>query len=93
MLTRKDVQDLAQLARIDLTPLEMDSIAPELDGILGYISEISEVVTEVKPGRVGAVRNVLRNDDQVNQGGEYTGTILANAPSTDNGFVKVKQIF
>ena len=44
-------------------------------------------------GQVGVVKNVLSEDAQTRGSGEYTDAVLKNAPDTEDGYVKVKQIF
>lgn len=94
MLQRNDVEHLGLLARISLSEDEKDEFASELDSVLLYVSEISKVATaaDVVP-EAGELRNVLRDDDNVNVGGVFTDAILNNAPDTEDGYVKVKQIF
>ena len=94
MLERKDVEHLGLLARISLSEEEKDEFTSELDSVLSYVSEISKVTTEadVIP-EAGELRNVMRRDDNANSGGEFTEDILKNAPDTEGGYVKVKQIF
>ena len=93
MLGKDDFDNLAVLARITLTQEEKNELLPTLESIIGYVSEIGEVITEDKPVQVGVVKNVLRDDLIENQGGEFTQSILKNAPDTENGYLKVKQIF
>ena len=93
MLTKKDVEALAVLARIDLSDTEKEAIVPKLDSILAYVGEVAKVVTEDLPARVGVVKNVLRNDEKPNEGGMYSKDMLENAPAIEGEYVKVKQMF
>ena len=94
MLQRDDVEHLALLARISLSEEEKDEFTSELDSVLSYVGEISKVTTEADAvPKAGELRNVMRSDDNVNPGGEFTDAILKNAPDTEGGYVKVKQIF
>ncbi len=94
MLQRNDVEHLALLARIELSEEEKDEFTHELDSVLSYVSEISKVTTEADAiPKVGELRNVMRSDDNVSPGGEFTDAILKNAPATEDGYLKVKQIF
>ena len=92
-LKQEDIDNLAALARISLTEKEKTALLPTLESIIGYVGEISEVVTEDRPSKVGVVKNVLREDAQTRGSGEYTDAVLKNAPDTEDGYVKVKQIF
>ncbi|OGZ19193.1 MAG: hypothetical protein A2494_02355 [Candidatus Lloydbacteria bacterium RIFOXYC12_FULL_46_25] len=94
MLQRNDVEHLGLLARIALSEEEKDEFTSELDSVLSYVSEISKVTTDADAvPLVGELRNVMREDDALNPGGEFTEEILKNAPATEDGYVKVKQIF
>lgn len=88
----RDIEKLAKLARIELTDTEKEKFASELESILGYVSQIQEVATEDKPAEVGGVFNVLREDSDPTESGTYTEKILAEAPDTQDGFVKVRKI-
>jgi aspartyl-tRNA(Asn)/glutamyl-tRNA(Gln) amidotransferase subunit C len=46
MLSKDDVTHLADLARIKLSDEEKERYVKDLGGILDYVSEISEVVTD-----------------------------------------------
>lgn len=93
MLTKEDIENLGVLARIAVSPAEQEGLAKDLDAVLGYVSEVSRVATkeDVIP-RVGDIKNVMREDTDVYPGGGFTEMILANAPDTEGGYVKVKQI-
>jgi aspartyl-tRNA(Asn)/glutamyl-tRNA(Gln) amidotransferase subunit C len=91
-MTIADIEKLAKLARIELTDAEKEMFAKDLEHILHYVDQIREVTTEDKPADVGDVYNILRADDNPRESGRYTETILAQAPATQDGFIKVKKI-
>lgn len=94
MLERGDIEHLGTLARIALSEEEKDEFASELDSVLLYVSEIAKVTTEIDAiPEVGELRNVMRADDNMSIGGTFTEAILNNAPDTEDGYIKVKQIF
>ena len=93
MLKPEDIDHLATLARIHLSEEEKEEFPSQLEAILAYVSEINEVVTEDRPVSPGLVKNVTRSDDDLTVSGAYSESILANAPNTENGYVKVRQIF
>jgi len=94
----EDVQKLANLARLDMSEEEMIIIAKDFDPILAYVGHVqealklSENITKNKKSEDYFLHNVMREDVVTNKGGEYTEKILADAPDTENGFLKVKQI-
>lgn len=93
MLQKEDIKNLGILARISVSEDEEDGLAKDLDAVLGYVSEVSQVATEadVIP-RAGDIKNIMRIDTDEYLGGEFTEMILRNAPDTHDGYVKVKQI-
>lgn len=99
-MKREEVEHLATLARLKLTPDELDSYATQMGEILEYIDKIKEVVGDETTGHLAnagmqndAMRhNVLREDDNVQETGVHTAEILAEAPETQDGYVKVKKI-
>ena len=91
MISTEDIQKLAQLARIDISVDEVESLTTEIDAILGYVGQIQNIsATEVK--ETPTLRNVMREDIVAHTSGEYTEDILANAPSREGDYVKVKKI-
>lgn len=94
MLTKDDIKHLSTLARIAVSEEEEESLAKDLGAVLGYVSEVSAVATkkDAVPS-AGDLRNVMREDDDAYSGGEFTDMILKNAPDTEDGYFKVKQIF
>ena len=88
----KDIEKLAKLARIELTEDEKKTFANDLEKILEYVGQIKEVATEDKPAEVGDIFNVLREDGVTHESGQFTEKILAQAPETQDGFIKVKKI-
>lgn len=64
MITPDDVQKLATLARFNLTDDEVARLTGDLDAILGYVEQLSDVdVTGVEPtSQVTGLQNVLRED-------------------------------
>lgn len=89
----KDIEKLALLARIELSEAEKISFSESLESILKYVSQIQSVATtEGTDPEVYMLQNVMREDDMPNKSGEYTDSLLQEAPETKDGFVKVKQI-
>jgi len=92
MVNIQDVEKLAQLARIDISEGEKEELLKDLRGILDYIDQVRAVSVDIGEREAGEVRNVMREDANPHESGVYTEKILASAPATENGYVKVKQI-
>ena len=94
MVTAEDVKKLADLARIDLTGEEQTKLQHDMESILGYVSELSQVEVPEGEESVGTalVENVMRPDTNSYDPGVFTDDILAQAPDQAGNFIKVKQI-
>ena len=64
MIDREQVHKVAHLARLDLTPAEETQFTEQLNGILGYFEQLSELNTDDVPPMTRAidVSNVTRPD-------------------------------
>lgn len=91
MITKEEVKKLATLARLEVSPESLDGLAKELGTIIEYVGQIDSALTQ-ETDRKLSPNNVFRQDTVVNQTGEYTSSLLACAPASENGFVKVKKI-
>lgn len=94
MITRADVDKLADLARLDMSDPEKETILRELESILGYVSEIQEVATEEAPPeeRIGMLRTVMREDVDPHRERTYTEKIVQSAPRSEGDYICVKKI-
>ena len=65
MITSKDVQYIAALARINLSSEEISPLASDLENILGYIKQLEKLdVSHVNPtSHVLSLENVYRQDN------------------------------
>lgn len=86
------VKKLAGLARIGLKPGEDESLAKDIESILGYVSEIQTVTGSEVSTSVGALRNVMREDGPATPRGTNTEKLLAAVPVREGQYVKVKKI-
>jgi len=89
---QKTVARIADLARIAVGQDELDPLAGELNNILSWIEQLSEVNTD----DVAPMTSVVEVDlpwraDKVTDGG-YRDDILANAPAADHGFFTVPKV-
>ena len=87
-----DIQKLSQLARIDMDEQEMKELQGDLESILGYIEQISEVVTEEHEPVAGEHRNIMREDGEPHESGKYTKDILNEVPKVKDGYLETKKI-
>ena len=92
-LDPQTVRKVARLARLRLPEERIEPLAAELSGILNWIEQLQEVDTEgVEPltAAVSGAKLPLR-EDVVTEGGD-AAAILANAPSSRDGFFVVPKV-
>jgi len=93
MITIKELEKLAELARIKLTEEDKTSLVKEFDSILGYVDQLKKVEVSMEAeSRVGAVKNVVRSDEVVVISAEDRERLLDEAPQRVGDFVAVKKI-
>ena len=90
-MTEKDIEKLAELSKIRLPEGEALKFAKDFESILGYVKQIESVeVGDVKESFF--LKNVLRADANPHETGALSEALLAAAPETHDGFVKVNKI-
>ena len=91
-ITREEVQRVALLARLRLTPQEESQLTEQLDHILFYMEKLDELDTSnVEPfSHAVDTVNALREDIVTN--GPNADALLANAPDRDATYFKVPKI-
>ncbi len=91
-LKREEVQRVALLARLNLTPEEEDQLSEQLGKILEYVTTLERIDTSgVEPmSHALDVVNALRDDRVTNQRDQ--DALLANAPAADENFFRVPKI-
>jgi len=91
-ISREDVQRVATLARLRLTPEEETNLTEQLDGILLYMDKLNELDTSATEPFTHAVDlvNAFREDVVTNE--PNAEALLANAPEKDETFFKVPKI-
>jgi aspartyl-tRNA(Asn)/glutamyl-tRNA(Gln) amidotransferase subunit C len=95
-ITRADVEKIAELAKLELTPEETESFTEQLSAILGYIDKLNELdTTDVLPmshcSTATGDAEYTRRDDRVQPSlGQKLAT--ENAPDTEAGYFKVPKV-
>jgi len=92
-LTIEEVKHVARLARLRLSPEELETMRAELSHILGYIDMLKEVdVSDVPPtAQATDLLNVVRADEV--RPSLPREDALANAPDQREGMFRVGAIF
>jgi aspartyl-tRNA(Asn)/glutamyl-tRNA(Gln) amidotransferase subunit C len=91
-LDKAAVMRIATLARIEVPEGDLDRLAQELSGILGWIEQLGEVDTEgVEPMRSVMPLQARWRADRVSDGGRPEA-ILQNAPKAHDGYFVVPRV-
>jgi len=107
MLSKSEVQKIAQLARIEITDKEAEKYSTELSAILGFVEKLNEANTEgiepiaparlatrsVSGGHITGAKNVTREDKVIEASSETKDKIIKNFPEKKDRFDKVKAVF
>lgn len=94
MITKKEVEHIANLARLKLSPQEMKKMEKELSAILQYFDSLKKInVKEIKPTSQSIfLKNVMREDITKKQPAEKTNKLLKAMPEKKGRYVKVKSV-
>ncbi len=92
MITIKDVEHVAKLARLELTDEEKELYTKQLGDVLQYVNQMNEVDTSnIEPmTQVVDFVNVMREDKVVYE--QTKEELMKNAPDEEDGFFKVPKI-
>ena len=86
------VRRIAHLARIAVAEEEVEHLQGELNAILAFVEQLSEVdVTGVEPMTSVTPMAMKQRDDVVSDGG-IRDDVLRNAPATDGQFFLVPKV-
>lgn len=92
MITKKDVEHVAQLARLSISEEEKEMFTRQMADIVSYVELMNELDTSnVEPmAHAIPVTNVMREDISVN---EYERSeMLGISPLEEEGFIRVPKI-
>lgn len=86
------VRRIAHLARIAVAEEEVAGLQAELNAMLAFVEQLSEVDVEgVEPMTSVTPMELKRRDDEVTDGG-IADDILRNAPAAENHFFLVPKV-
>ena len=94
MISKKEVQHIAKLARLGLAEKEIERFRRELSKILDYMEKLKEVdISKVEPTSHSIkVENVMREDRPEEEKLETIKKLIEMAPEKKEGYLKVKSI-
>lgn len=89
-INEEKVEQVAKLARLELSAEEKEKYTAELGKILNYVDELNEV-SGSRQNQKSQITNIARSDQITNYNDREN--LLSNAPAQDKGFIKVKKVF
>ncbi|OGD32571.1 hypothetical protein A3C91_01710 [Candidatus Azambacteria bacterium RIFCSPHIGHO2_02_FULL_52_12] len=91
----KTVQHIAKLSYLSVPDAELERFAKDLSAIISYVSELDGADTKGTQitAREVQTRNVMREDEsKEKESAEAAAELVAAAPDSEDGYVKVKAI-
>ncbi|MCH7605371.1 Asp-tRNA(Asn)/Glu-tRNA(Gln) amidotransferase subunit GatC [Patescibacteria group bacterium] len=94
MISKKEVEHIAELVRIELSDKEVEKFQKDLSLIVDYFEIMKKVDTKNVEPMIHSVivENVGRQDEANKLEHEATQKLLAAAPREKDGFIKVQSI-
>lgn len=91
-ITLKEVDQVAKLARLELSPEDREKFTNQLNDILVYMEKLNELdLSEIKPtSHVLSIENIFRED--ISQTPLEIEESLANAPKREGFFYQIPKI-
>jgi aspartyl-tRNA(Asn)/glutamyl-tRNA(Gln) amidotransferase subunit C len=92
LISLEDVDHVAALARLGLTPAERETLRTQLSSILAYVETLSKLDTSIvaPASQMNSLENVTRPDTR--RIGLSLDDVLANAPDRQDDYVRVPAV-
>jgi aspartyl-tRNA(Asn)/glutamyl-tRNA(Gln) amidotransferase subunit C len=92
LISLEDVDHVATLARLGLTPAERETLRAQLSSILAYVETLRKLDTSIvtPASQVNSLENVTRPDTR--RVGLSLDDVLANAPDRQDDYVRVPAV-
>ncbi len=91
-IDKATVAKIARLARIKIEDQKLEPLAGELNNILGWVEQLSEVNTDNIEPMSSVVDAKLRWREDVVSDGDKADSVLKNAPNAEYGFFAVPKV-
>ncbi|MBD3207894.1 MAG: Asp-tRNA(Asn)/Glu-tRNA(Gln) amidotransferase subunit GatC [Candidatus Nealsonbacteria bacterium] len=95
MISREQVEHVAQLARLDLSEKEIEKMQKDLSSILDYIEKLQEV--DISGVEIEAtsknIEKVARKDTVETGPPEERKDLIGMMPEEKNKYLKIKKVF
>jgi aspartyl-tRNA(Asn)/glutamyl-tRNA(Gln) amidotransferase subunit C len=92
-LSREEVEHIAKLARLDLTPEQQARYREQLSQILDFVAKLSELDTTAVPPTAGGGLKQMRFRLDESHPGLPVESLLQNAAETEDHQFKIPPVF
>ena len=95
MISKEDIEGLANLARLKLKDGEANALVSDINNILGYVGQVSSFSAEISTLEKPAVRNVMRRDAPREETDQLSGkeeAVRSQFPKREGQFNVVRKI-
>lgn len=86
------VRRIARLARIAVNEDETEDLTGELNTILNWVEQLSEVDVDGVEPMTSVVHHAIKMRDDVISDGDCAEDVLANAPEAEDGYFVVPKV-
>jgi len=94
MLDKKEINHLAELARLNLTETENEALQKDLSGILDYVNQLAEAKIESLPeSLIGLNQNQVRLDTEPVVDDSLADSMIEHFPQKDGRSLKIPPVF
>ena len=94
MLDKKEINHLADLARLSLSEVENELLQKDLEGILGYVNQLAEAKIDNLPdASIGLSLNVVREDGNPVVNKDIAQDIISQFPQKEGRNLKIPPVF
>ena len=92
LLDSSKIVQIAHLARIKINDTEHEDLLQDMNGIIGFVEQLSELNTDgIDPMTSGAGMALRQRQDMITAGGDVAA-VTANAPDAAYGFFTVPKV-
>lgn len=94
-ITKKDIEHLKKLARVEFGDAETEALMGDLERILGFVETLKEVDVSGAPEmtHAGTQKNIFRKDENPREfNEELVGKLISAFPEKEKTYLKVKAV-
>ena len=95
MISKEEVKHIAKLARLGLTPKEIEKMQKDLSLVLDYFNLLKNIdVSRVEPTShsISRLGSFLREDKAIKRSPKEVQKLIEAAPEKEGRYIRVKEI-